>query len=104
MEPHARRVPTLDVRPVGAPQQMPSPGDVPHPRGSASPHVPERLEWPGERRAEPRRDTTVTVTIGRVDVRAMLGPASRPRTSPRRGTRDGISLGEFVKRHEERRR
>ena len=55
-----------------------------------------------EFRREPQ-EPTIKVTIGRVEVRAVMEP-SKPFSMPRRPASRVISLDEYLKRHEERRR
>jgi hypothetical protein len=56
-----------------------------------------------DRGAERRQEPTVRVTIGRVEVRAVMEPRRAP-SRPRRAAKSAISLDEYLKRHEERRR
>jgi hypothetical protein len=56
-----------------------------------------------EGKAEQRQESAVTVTIGRVEVRAVIEPPKAP-PRPRRAAHSAISLDEYLKRHEERRR
>ena len=55
------------------------------------------------RRAEPPEEPSIKVTIGRVEVRAVMEPP-KPAARPRKPVRNAISLDDFLKRHEKRRR
>ena len=50
-----------------------------------------------------RQEHTVAVTIGRVEVRAVMEPPKAP-SRPRRAATSGISLYDYLERHEEKRR
>ena len=75
-----------------------------HPRkkDEHAPGPPAKLSSP-RRRAEPPEEPSIKVTIGRVEVRAIMEPP-KPATKPRKPVRSTISLDDFLKRHEERRR
>ena len=63
---------------------------------------PAKLSSP-RHRAEPPAEPSIKVTIGRVEVRA-VSEAPKPAAKPRKPMRSAISLDDFLKRHEERRR
>ncbi len=59
--------------------------------------------WDRERRAEPSGEPTIKVTIGRVEVRAVMEPPKAP-VQQRKAASRAIALDEYLKRHAERRR
>jgi hypothetical protein len=75
-----------------------------HPRkkDEHAPGPPAKFSSPS-RRAEPPAEPPIKVTIGRVEVRAVM-EAPKPAARPRKPVRSAISLDDFLKRHEERRR
>ena len=73
-----------------------------HPRKKDEPGLSAKFSNP-RRRAEPPEEPSIKVTIGRVEVRAVMEPP-KPAARPRKPVRNAISLDDFLKRHEKRRR
>ena len=71
-------------------------------REARSPDPPAKFSSPS-RRVEPPAEPSIKVTIGRVEVRAVIEPP-KPAAKPRKPMRSAISLNDFLKRQEERRR
>ena len=71
-------------------------------REARPPNPPAKLSSPIHR-AEPPAEPSIKVTIGRVEVRAVIEPP-KPAAKPRKPMRSAISLDDFLKRQEERRR
>ncbi len=123
----ASTIPLEYVAPTGAavghrsvarldePQQVMRPSDEPQPVVRPRDDVVRRrdkdprdlmramADLSAEGKAEQRQESAVTVTIGRVEVRAVIEPPKAP-PRPRRAAHSAISLDEYLKRHEERRR